>query len=95
MWPFSKKPVMSTIAAVKKPKQVDFEIPYEHLPEIIQLSDDVACKNTRMAKFLLWKRIEEIIPSVKAVPDARWAIKFAASDRIIVYAKPEVQNVRK
>ena len=76
MWPFSKKPVVSTIVEVENPKLPEYEIPYEHLPEIIQLYDDVEAKNTRMAKFLLWKRIEEIIPAIKATTDSHWIIWF-------------------
>ena len=94
MWPFKKKPVVSTIVEVKNPKQIDFEIPNEHVPEIIQLYDDVKSRKTIMAKFLLWKRIEEIIPAVKATPDTHWTIWFKTATNVVVSAKVEEQDVR-
>ena len=95
MWFFNKKPAEVIIEVVDYSKQPEYEIPCEHLPEIIQLYDDVVRKNTKMTKFLLWKRIEEIIPSVKAEPTARWVIRFKTSTNVVIYVKPEVQNARK
>lgn len=86
-WPFNKGVPVIVGEEEAKPPRKELVVPKEHLLEVIQLSDGYTREKTKMARYLLWAKIEEIFPEISndGCSDSGWTLEFVNATRAIVY----------